>query len=123
MLYKILAEVLANRLRTVLLAIIFEYQSTFVKNRSITENVLVVFEVIHHMSRKKQGRLGEVALKLDKSKAYDRVDWSFLRRRMHVLGFCETWIGWIMLCIKTMTYNFYLNSSLIGPVIPKRGLR
>lgn len=51
-LYKILLKVLANRLKDVLPCIISENQSAFVKNRSITDNVLVAFEVIHHMSQK-----------------------------------------------------------------------
>lgn len=48
------------------------------KQRSITDNMLVAFELIHHMSQKKCGVGGEVALKLDISKAYYRVSWSFL---------------------------------------------
>lgn len=122
-LYKILAKVLANRLRDVLPEIISENQSAFIKGRSITDNVLVAFEVIHHMRRKNRGNEGEVALKLDISKAYDRVSWRFLRHRMQVMGFCGTWIDWMMMCVKTVSYNFCLNGSMVGPVIPKRGLR
>ncbi|XP_074374457.1 uncharacterized protein LOC141714861 [Apium graveolens] len=46
----------------------------------MTDNVLIGFELIHHMNNKKRGAVGEVALKLDISKAYDRVNWSFLRK-------------------------------------------
>lgn len=41
-------------------------------------NVLVAFEVIHHMKRKNFGQEGIVALKLDIIKAYDMVNWNFL---------------------------------------------
>ncbi|XP_074342959.1 uncharacterized protein LOC141680708 [Apium graveolens] len=78
-LYKILAKVLANCLKVLLSGLILENQSAFVSGRSITENVLIAFEVLHHMKWKKTGQEGEVALKLDKSKAYDRVDWNFLK--------------------------------------------
>lgn len=54
--------------------------------RSITDNFLIAFEVIHHMKRKSGSGDGEVALKLDISKAYDRVDWNFLRQRMRSMG-------------------------------------
>lgn len=117
-LYRIIAKVLANRLRKVLPSLISENQSAFIQNRGITDNVLIAFEMIHHMSRKKHGRVGEVALKLDTSKAYDRVSWSYLRRRMKAMGFCEQWVDWMMLCVRTVTYNFSLNGSLVGPVVP-----
>ena len=76
--YKILAKVLANRLKHILPKIIDHHQSAFVPGRSITDNVLVAFEILHCMKRKTRGLQGEVALKLDVSKAYDRVDWNFL---------------------------------------------
>lgn len=40
----------------------------------ITDNVVIAFEIIHYMKRKVRGKKGEVALKIDISKAYDRVD-------------------------------------------------
>lgn len=81
-LYKILAKVLANRLKLILPMLISENQSAFVLGRNITDNVLVAFEIIHHMQGKNRDAEGEVALKLDISKAYDRVDWGYLKARM-----------------------------------------
>lgn len=46
----------------------------FVKDRAIKDNALIAFEAIHSMKRKNRGRYGEFALKIDISKAYDRVD-------------------------------------------------
>ncbi|KAH1067825.1 hypothetical protein J1N35_032812 [Gossypium stocksii] len=45
----------------------------------ITENILIVFELIHHMKNKGRGKVGKIALKLDVSKAYDQIDWNFLQ--------------------------------------------
>lgn len=73
-LYKILAKILANHLKVLIPKLISENQSALITGRTITDNVLVAFEMLHHMKRKKSGQLGEVALKLDISKAYDRVD-------------------------------------------------
>lgn len=39
------------------------------------------------------------------------------------MNFSEKWIDWMLLCVKTVSYQFCLNGSLIGPVVPKRGLR
>ena len=57
--------------------VILESQSAFVLGCLITDNVLVAFEFMHLMSLKRKGRRGQMALKLDMSKAYDRVEWSF----------------------------------------------
>lgn len=103
--------------------LISENQSAFVSGRSITENVLVAFEVVHHMRRKNRGCEGEIALKLNISKVYNRVDWSYLKARMQAMGFCKRWIQWIMLYLCTVSYEFYFNGISIGPVCPSRGLR
>lgn len=70
-LYKIIAKVFANRLQKILPVMISKEQSAFVPGRNISDNVLVTFELIHFMKRKTSGVTGEVALKLDISKAYD----------------------------------------------------
>lgn len=119
--YKILAKVLAMKL--VLLGLISENQSAFVPGRNITDNVLVAFEIIHHMNRKTKGSEGEIALKIDISKAYDRVNRGFLKARMLRMGFYNKWVNWIMMCVTTVSYNFCFNGSLVGPITPSRGLR
>ena len=48
-----------------------ENHSAFVAERVITDNVLVAHEMMTHISRKKMGKCGEMALKLDMRKAYD----------------------------------------------------
>lgn len=116
-LYKVLAKVLANRLKGILPDIITDNQSAFVPGRNITDNVLVAFELLHYMKQKKKGAEGEVALKLDVSKAYDRVDWGFLFHQMRKLGFDNKWIAWIRLCVTTVTYSISFNGSQLGPLI------
>ena len=122
-LYKLMAKVLANKLKDILPGFILEIQSTFVLGRSITDNVLVTFKVIHHMKNKARDTEGEVALKLDIIKANDRVDWSFLKQRMKLMGFCEQWIDWLMQCVTTVSYEFCLNGMMVGPLFSRRGLR
>ena len=72
--YKIVSKVIANRLKKILPSIISETQISFVHGRLITDNVIVDFETMHHISNKKTGKVGEMALKLDMSKAYNRVE-------------------------------------------------
>ena len=85
--YKIVSKVVANRLKKVLHSIIFETQSAFIPGRLITDNILVSFEVMHHLKRKSAGKEGFMALKLNMSKAYDRVEWGFLRAMLKKMGF------------------------------------
>jgi len=73
-LYKIISKVLANRLKDVLPKCISDNQFAFVPGRSILDNAMVAIEVLHFMKTKSHGEDRYVALKLDISKAYDRMD-------------------------------------------------
>ncbi len=121
--YKIISKVLANRLKKILPQIVSESQSAFVPGRLITDNVLVAFEVMHSMSLKRNGRKGQLVLKLDMSKAYDRVEWSFLEAIMRRLGFAEEWIHLIMMCIKSVSYSVLINGEQCGFFTASRGIR
>ncbi|GAU20296.1 hypothetical protein TSUD_337770 [Trifolium subterraneum] len=85
-LYKMISKVLANRLKCCLDKCVSQEQSTFVEGRSILDNSLIATEVIHALKRKTKGRRGELTLKIDISKAYDKEDWGFLRGVMTRMG-------------------------------------
>ncbi|GAU31360.1 hypothetical protein TSUD_19050 [Trifolium subterraneum] len=80
-------------------------QSAFVEDRSILDNALIAIEVIHALKRKTKGRRGELALKIDISKAYDKVDWGFLLGVITKMGFTDVWIRWVMMCVCSVNYS------------------
>lgn len=84
---------------------------------------MTAFEILHHMRCKSKGKKGEVALKLDISKAFDSVSWSYLQVILEKLGFCSQWITWMMMCITYVEYHVIFNGDRIGPITPGRGLR
>ncbi|PNX86587.1 cysteine-rich receptor-like protein kinase, partial [Trifolium pratense] len=74
-LYKILAKVLANRLRLVVGSLILESQTAFVKDRQILDGILIANEVVDDARRSKKELM---LFKVDFEKAYDSVDWGYL---------------------------------------------
>ncbi|XP_050277977.1 uncharacterized protein LOC126719473 [Quercus robur] len=121
-LYKIFSKVLANRLKRILPKIITEHQSAFTKSRLIFDNILVAFESLHSM-QKHNGKEGFMAIKLDMSKAYDRVEWPYLEAVMRKMGFNNKWIKLLMLCVTTISYSILVNGEPKGLIHPSRGIR
>lgn len=74
MIYKIISNVLANKLKSFLGDIVSLNQSAFIPKRLITDSALIAFEVFHTMKNNQSPHNNSFALKLDMSKAYDRVE-------------------------------------------------
>ena len=72
--YKIISKTIASRLKKILPELVSESQSAFMSDRLITDNILVAIKTLHHLKNKRNGKMGFMALKLDMSKAYDRVE-------------------------------------------------
>ncbi|CAN0925181.1 Transposon TX1 uncharacterized 149 kDa protein [Linum grandiflorum] len=122
-LYRVVAKALENRLRKVLPQLIGDEQSAFIRGRSIFDNIVVAFESLHYMKTKPRTKQEFAALKVDISKAYDRVEWHYMEGLMSKLGFAPKWICWMMMCISSVEYRVLLNEELGETFRPARGLR
>ncbi|KAA3455720.1 reverse transcriptase [Gossypium australe] len=122
-LYKMVAKAIVNRLQDVMGLCIDEVQSAFVPGRLITDNVLVAYEILHIFRKKRTGKKGYIALKLHMSKAYDRVEWEFIKQVMIRMGFAERWVDLIMKCISSVSYAVNSNSYRGRIFQATRGLR
>jgi hypothetical protein len=82
--------------------IIAPMQSAFIPGRLITGNALIAFECLHTISHENNNCKKFGALKLDLTKASDRVEWGYLRGVLQQLGFQSQWVQWIMECVTTV---------------------
>jgi len=118
--YKVIAKVLAGRLKKALPTIIDESQSAFIKDKGLTDSVLLANEVIEDLRRK--GRSG-LCLKVDFEKAYDSVRWEYMYGMLDRMDFHNTCIKWIRGCMESATVSVLVNGSPTEEFRPTRGLR
>lgn len=84
---------------------------------------MILFEIIHYMKYKTRGKKGWMALKLDMSKTYDRVEWSYIRAMLNKLGFSNSAVNLFMHSVTTARYKITHSGKEFGDIVPRRGLR
>jgi hypothetical protein len=106
--YKIIAKLLANRLWPILSKGLAEEQLGFLQGRQILDVVGTTQECLHSIKKKNQKAL---ILKLDLKKAYDLINWEFLRMILIKTGFGLSVTNWIMSCVTTISYAVLVNGE------------
>ncbi|GAA0170689.1 hypothetical protein LIER_24896 [Lithospermum erythrorhizon] len=120
---KVISKSLAIRHKKFLPYVISETQSAFVPKRLIMDNTLLAFEAHHVIKNKKCGKEGYMSIKLDMLKAYDHIEWSFLKAIMIQLGFCSKWVSLVMQQVESGTYSLLSNGAQVGYIKLGKGLR
>ncbi|GKU99672.1 hypothetical protein SLEP1_g12482 [Rubroshorea leprosula] len=121
--YKIISKILVNRIKLVLETLISPCQTSFVPKRKGTDNILILQDLFTPFPKKKGGKFGDVIIKLDLEKAYDRLEWSFIREALVYFQFPSRVVDLIMSCISTSHIVILVNGDKSEKFIPSRGIR
>lgn len=111
---------MANRGKPCLHSVIFDKQSVLIEGRLLTDNVLITFEINNYIKRKTQGHCGVAGLKVDVSKAYDRLEWDYIKMMWCKFGFPYVWNNRVILCVRSVSYSFQHDEKVFGNVNPQR---
>lgn len=120
-LYKVIAKLLAERLKKILVEVISPYQSAFLPGRMLGENVLLATEIIHGYNNNNVQPSG--MLKVDLMKAFDSLRWDFIIATLQAIGVPAKFRDWIIECIYTPSFSVSINGSSNGYFQSSRGLR
>lgn len=107
-LYKIIAKMLALRLKSVIDSVVDEVQSAYVNNRNILDGPLIVNEVFSWAKRSKRKTF---LFKVDFEKAFDSVNWNYLDSIMEQMQFGVTWRHWIRGCLSSSRASVLVNGT------------
>lgn len=97
--YKVLSKIMVARMGLLLHKLFSREQSTFIKGRSILDNILIAQELVQYIHKKVRG--GNILMKIDMDKAYDRVNWHVLLAVVKRLSFSDHWRNLIYNCISS----------------------
>lgn len=92
--FKVLAKVLANRLKKVLPKIISTTQAYGIKGKDILDIVQSIRDTMFYMREKNKGGY---LISLDLEKAFDRVEHEYLTNVIKKFGFGDNFRRWIMI--------------------------
>ena len=120
---RLISNVVANRVKPMLPCVTSDSQSAFVLGRLITDNITIAFEMVHRVWNRRWGKVGHMTVKLDISKAYDRVEWDFLEKIMTSLGFPVQWMNLAMSTVRSASYSVIVNGESCGYITPSRGIK
>ncbi|GJZ84343.1 RNA-directed DNA polymerase, eukaryota, reverse transcriptase zinc-binding domain protein [Tanacetum coccineum] len=119
--YKCISKILTNRIKTALSHIVDDNQSAFIPGRAITDNILLVQELLKGYNCANGPK--RCSFKIDIQKAYDTVSWTFFEDIMGRFGFPRKMIDWIIACISNYKFSICVNGERHGYFKGGRGLR
>lgn len=123
MTYIILTKIISNRLKPLMNELIPPNQSRFFKNRKATDNVIIVQELINYYFKRMKGIKGNLVMKIDLEKAFDKIEWSFGKHTLQSFNFPPKIISLIMSSISTSRVTILVNNTRTEFFEPSKGIR
>jgi hypothetical protein len=120
--YKIVSKVIVERLKECITKIVSPFQTGFVPGRIIHENIIVAKEMAHSLQKMK-GRKGAFAIKVDLSKAYDKISWECIWRVLCEINLPTNLVNIIMHAVTSVETNVKWNGARSEYFRPQRGIR
>lgn len=120
---KIISNISIMRLKQFMNKMITQNQSAFIGGRLIQDNLVIAHEVFHSLKRRDSRGKENVAINLNISKAYDRLEWDFVNSTLLAYGFCPQWVSLVMKMVTTVSYKYKINGFISRKLTPSRGLR
>jgi len=119
--FKIITKVLADRLANVLPNIISKEQRGFIRGRNIKDSIALISEAINARDKRCFG--GNLAMKIDVSKAFDTFNWEFLINVLQKFGFKQIFCDWVIAILNSANVSISINGTQEGYFKCKRGVR
>ena len=112
---KNISKILTNRFQVVIGEVVNDAQSGFILDRHVVDNILLATDLIRGYSRTHMSP--RCIMKVDIRKAYDSLQWSFVEILLHELVFPSCFVGWLMECVRSVSYEILVNGV---PSLPFR---
>lgn len=117
-----MSKIVVLRMKHLMPKLVSPSHTAFVAGRRGTDNFIVAQELLYTLEKKK-GKTGYMIIKIDLEKAFDRMEWSFVRNVLCSLGFQNATVELILSYI-SFTFVFILfNGEQLKEFEPSRGLR
>ncbi|OMO51138.1 reverse transcriptase [Corchorus capsularis] len=120
--YKLTTKIIANRIKPFVDNLINPMQAAFISRRRAADNIIIVQEVVH-TARTSSCKEGWMAIKIDLEKAFDRLEWSFIRDMLMFFNFPHDLISLILSCISSPSLVVLFNGTASYPFTASRGIR
>ena len=118
--YKVIAKLLAIRLKMVIGEVVDETRSTYIQGRHIHDGPLIINEIISWAKQKKKKMF---LFKIDFEKAFDSINWGFLDSVMEQMNFGCKWRRWISSCLSSAKASVLFNGSPTEEFSISKGVR